>query len=83
MKIALVQVGDRLSLEMDAVGFDAVWALVEQIYSDVQVAVAGSHDRVRFGGAVFLHENEWDQPCLLSQTPEGDALLKEVAGHFA
>jgi len=41
MKIELMQVGDRLSLEMDPAGLDAVRAFIGQTYPDLTTRVAG------------------------------------------
>jgi hypothetical protein len=79
MKIELVNVGERLSLEMDPEGFEAVRSFIKRTYPDLKVKIAGSYDRVRFAGSEFLHEKEWDDPYLLSQTAEGDDLLKDIA----
>ena len=83
MKVQLMQVGERVSLEMDPEGLDAVRAFIGRTYPDVRVNIAGSHDRVGFGGCEFLHENEFDEPYLLSQSAEGDNVLTAVASHFA
>ena len=82
MKVRLMKVGERVSLEMDPEGLDAVRAFVERTYSDVRISLAGSYDRVRFGGCEFLHQDEFDEPYLLSQTAEGDDVLTAVADHF-
>jgi hypothetical protein len=82
MKIELVRVGERLSLELDPEGLEAVRSFIRQTYPEVKTQVAGTYGRVCFAGSEFLHENEWDAPCLLSQTPEGDELLKGIADRF-
>jgi hypothetical protein len=32
----------------------------------------------RFGGSRFTFQNEWDDPCLISGTVEGDEILKQL-----
>jgi len=83
MNVQVVQVGDRLSLEMDAAGLEAVWSYVKRIYPDATTKTAATYSCVRFGGSEFLHENEWDEPYLLSRTAEGDALLRSIAEQFS
>jgi len=68
---------------MDPEGLDAVRAFVERTYPDVRFSLAGSYDRVRFGGCDFLHENQFDEPYLLSQTPKGDQVLTALANYFS
>jgi hypothetical protein len=31
----------------------------------------------RFGGSSFVFQNEWDDPCLISGTDEGDEILRQ------
>ena len=83
MRVRLMKVGERISLEMDPEGLDAVRAFVERTYPDARISLAGTYDRVRFGDCDFLHENEFDEPYLLSQTPKGDQVLTAVANHFS
>lgn len=82
MKIELMQVGDRLSLEMDPPGLEAVRAYIEQNYPGLMTRTAGIVTVVRFGGSQFIFENEWDAPFLLSETADGDGLLKAICNHF-
>ena len=83
MKVQIMQVGDRLSLEMDAAGLQAVRSYVKRTYPTVTTETAATYSRISFGGSEFLHENEWNDPCLISQTAEGDALLRSVAEQFS
>ena len=79
MQIELIKVGNRQSLEMDPDGFEAVRSFIKQTYPDLKVKIARSYDRVRFALSELLYENEWGAPYSLSQTPEGDDLLKAIA----
>ena len=78
-----MQVGDRLSLEMDSAGLDAVRAFIGQTYPDLTTRVAGMVTLICFAGSEFLFENEWDDPYLLSKTAVGDELLKAICRHFS
>jgi hypothetical protein len=82
MKVELLHVGDRLSLEMDPPGLAAVKAYIEKTYADLMTRTAGIVTLVRFAGAEFIFENEWDEPYLLAETAEGDDLLKAMCNHF-
>jgi len=55
-------VGQRLSLEMDPEGFEAVRSYIKQTYPGLKTKVASTYDRVCFAGSELLHENEWDAP---------------------
>jgi hypothetical protein len=82
MKIELMQVGDRQSLEMDHAGLEAVRAYLEEVYPDLHTRTAGIVTLIRFAGSEFLFENEWDQPYLLADTAGGDDLLRAIRDHF-
>jgi len=68
---------------MDAEGLEAVHSYLKRTYPDVATKIGGTYSRVSFGGAEFLHENEWDEPYLLSRTSEGHALLRLVRKQFS
>ena len=82
MKLELMQVGERLSLEMDPPGLDAVRSFIKQNYPDMTNHTAGIVTSVRFGGAEFIFENEWDAPYLLSNSSDGDELLRSICRHI-
>jgi hypothetical protein len=60
MKVQVIQVGDRLSLEMDAAGLKAVQSYVQRTYSDATTKTVATFSRISFGASEFLHESEWD-----------------------
>jgi hypothetical protein len=37
----------------------------------------------RFGGCSFTFQNEWDDPCLISESDAGDAILRELCDALA
>ena len=45
----------------------------------VSIAKAATYDVVSVGGMSFIAMNEWDEPCLISQSSAGAALLREIA----
>jgi hypothetical protein len=83
MKVELTQVSDRQSLEMDPEGLEAVRTYLEQTYPDLKTRLVGVVTLMRFAGSEFIFENEWDEPYLLADTPEGDDLLRSVCRHFS
>lgn len=83
MAVSLLNVGDRLSLEFETSELDAVRALIRERYPDITTEPAGIATVVRFGGEQFTFQNEWDEPCLISHTAEGDELLRMIQAHFA
>ena len=83
MKLELMQVGERLSLEMDPLGLEAVRSFIKQTYPDVTNDTAGIVTLIRFGGAEFIFENEWDDPYLLSNSSDGDDLLRSIFTRIA
>jgi hypothetical protein len=38
-----------------------------------------SYDRISVGAVQLIHEDEWDEPCLISTSAAGADLLREVA----
>ena len=83
MRVELVQVGDRQSLEMDPPGLEAVRAYIELAYPDLMTRTAGIVTLVRFAGSEFIFENEWDEPFILAETADGDDLLRAICKHFS
>ena len=83
MAVSLLQAGDFLSLEIDSGDLDAVKAYIKAEFPDVASEPAGIADRVKFGGAEFTFQNEWDDPCLISGSSEGDRLLRSIHEHFS
>lgn len=82
MSFSLLNVGDRLSLEFDSSDIDAVRSHIRQRYSDVRSEVAGIATVVTIEGEAFTFQNEWDDPCLISGSARGDALLRAIHAHF-
>jgi hypothetical protein len=84
MTVFLIKVGDHLSLEFDTSDLDAVRAYIREKYPDVSAQPAGViATTVRFGGEEFTFQNDWDDPCLISGSSNGDELLRAIQAHFA
>ena len=83
MSVHLLQVGDHLSLEIDADDLDRVRSYIQQMYPDVSIGSAGITTVVSFGGSECMFQNEWDDPCLISGSLNGDTLLRRICDYFA
>ena len=42
-----------------------------------------SHEKVSVGAVQFIHEDEWDEPCLISTSVAGADLLRELVSKQA
>lgn len=82
MTVSLLNVGSRLSLEFDTSDLDTVRSYIEGCYAEVRTKAAGIATIVIFGGEDFTFQNEWDDPCLISQSATGDDLLRALHAHL-
>lgn len=78
MAVTLLEVGAHLSLEMDSSDFERVRAHLRGTFPDYRTRPAGIAKIVEFGGARFTFQDDWDDPCFISSSPDGDALLRRV-----
>jgi hypothetical protein len=75
--------GGHTSLELDPAELDAVASIIKELYGmpDVERDVMSSTHK--FGSETFVFQNEWDDPCLISSSPEGDRILEALAERLA
>ena len=66
-----------LSLEFLPAEGDEVMRRLKQ-FGPVKRRWHASYDKITVGNVDFLRENEWDQPCLISTSPAGAALLRQL-----
>lgn len=78
MPITLLNVGEYLSLEFAIDDLAPVLTFVRDSYPDFKAKSAGIATIIRFGGEKFTFQSEWDDPCLISSSTKGDALLRYV-----
>lgn len=78
MAVTLMTVGEHLSLELDTGDIDAVRTCIQRLYGDLKMSPAGIATLVSFGGEEFTYQNEWDDPCLISTSLEGDNFLRAI-----
>ena len=68
----------HLSLEFEEKDVPEVVETITTIFgkaSEKQYVMAAE---VTFGGATFICQNEWEDPCLISSTHEGDQCLRQL-----
>ncbi len=80
MEISLLALPDgHLSLEFGTSDLAAVAAAIRNRYGEPAVTRHLASAEYRFGGCSFTFQNEWDDPCMISGSPEGDAVLRALA----
>lgn len=67
-----------LSLEFSESDIPRLQAEIQNSFGDLIPMPQIMHDDVTFGGLKFMFYNEWDDPCLISQCPEGAAVLRQL-----
>jgi len=71
------------SLEFGPDDLDAVRLAIRALYGRPESDGNPFITTLRFGGASFAYQNEWDDPCIVSGSSEGDAILKGLHAHLA
>lgn len=64
------------SLEFEPADLPRVAEAIRNRYSTLQKRHHLSWAECNFGGCSLLFENDWDDPCLISGSSEGDVILK-------
>jgi hypothetical protein len=80
MPITLLNAGDHLSLEFEVSDLSRVGPCIRELYPTTTSRWAGTVKVYSFGGCEFVFQNEWADPCLISNSNEGDAILRSL--HF-
>ncbi len=70
--------GGRVSLEFGDSERDRVSAWLPDL--DARRTRHATHDVVTVRGQTLVYVDEWDEPCLISMSVAGDALLREIGG---
>jgi hypothetical protein len=68
------------SLEFLEVDVSLVKQEIERRWGEPRLEQHATFVKVMFGVETFLHTNEWDAPCLISNTTAGAKLLRELVG---
>jgi hypothetical protein len=79
MAIELLMLADgHCSLEFAPEDMAAVRKAIITLHGKPTVQWHAVCADIRFGGCNFTFQDEWDDPCLISGSDEGDALLREL-----
>lgn len=66
------------SLEFEPADLPAVASAIRDHYGVPDKRQYPTSAEYRFGGCSFTFQNEWDDPCLISGSAEGDDILKNL-----
>ena len=69
---------DILSLEFEPDDMDVVRAAIVRQFGALAVDRRVISSEVHFGGESFTFQNEWDDPCLITSTDGGRAMLRRL-----
>lgn len=80
MAVAIIELADGCcSLEFAGSDFGELRERIGQRWGEVSAGPYMTMQTVTFGGQDFVYQSEWDDPCLLSRTAQGAALLRQLA----
>lgn len=66
------------SLEFEPSDLSQVAAAIRDHYGVPDKRQHPTSAEYRFGGCSFTFQNEWDDPCLISGSSEGDSILQTL-----
>ena len=69
---------NNVSLEFGPSELDAVLSGLRG-YGQLRREARTTYELLTVDGEQFIFENEWDEPCLISKSARGDAMLRELA----
>ena len=79
MAIALIELRNgRLSLEFKEQDIPEVVKAITSVFGEMDQKQYVMAAEITFGGATFTFQNEWQDPCLISSTFEGDQCLRQL-----
>lgn len=76
MPVTLLKVDDHFSLEFEESDLKRIGRCIGTMYPDANSRPDGIFKVYTFGGCEFAFQNEWDDPCLVSDSNDGDAILR-------
>ncbi|WP_442578670.1 hypothetical protein ACSBOB_24520 [Mesorhizobium sp. ASY16-5R] len=65
-------------MEFDTGDLPAVASAIRKRFGEAEAQQYPTLTTYRFGGCSFLFQNEWDDPCLISISAEGDQILEAL-----
>jgi hypothetical protein len=66
------------SLEFEPADLPSVASTIRDQYGVPDKRQYLTFAKYRFGGSSFIFQNEWDDPCLISGSAEGDEILQNL-----
>lgn len=79
MAVTLLSLSNgHYSLEFEPSDLSSVAAAIRDRYGVPDKRQYPTSTEYRFGGCSFTFQNEWDDPCLIAGSIEGDAILKTL-----
>lgn len=69
---------EHYSLEFDPKDMKLVTEVIQSNYENPQVKHYATCMSIKFSGCDFVYQNEWDDPCLISQCSSGAQILKTL-----
>ncbi|WP_294130796.1 hypothetical protein [Sphingobium sp.] len=72
----------HLSLEFDVIDLPNVIAAVRKHYGVPLIQQYPVLAVFAFGGCSFTFQNEWDDPCLISSSSDGDEILNKLCAEL-
>lgn len=79
MAVTLLSLSNgHYSLEFEPADLPAVASAIRDHYGVPDKRQYPTSAEYRFGGCSFTFQNEWDDPCLISGSAEGDDILKKL-----
>lgn len=66
------------SLEFDLADMSSVAAAIRESYGVPDKRQHATCAEYRFGGCSFTFQDEWEEPCLIAASAEGDNILKAL-----
>ncbi|NYT39948.1 hypothetical protein HZY97_04210 [Sphingomonas sp. R-74633] len=68
------------SLELETADLDALKSAILDRYGTPKTKRYPMLTVYRFGGCSFTFQHQWDDPCLIASSAEGDAILETLHG---
>jgi hypothetical protein len=83
MAITILTLPDgHLSLEFDVIDMPNVTAAINKRYGVPSVRRYPALAVYAFGRCSFTFQNEWDDPCLIASSSDGDEILKKLCAEL-
>lgn len=80
MSISLLELANgRVSLEFEESDFSVIVKTIRDIHGVPNKTLKATYTEYQFEGSRFLFQNEWEEPCLISTSAKGDAILRFLA----